>query len=551
MRLPWTIWRFTAGELWKLLLLTTAVVVVVAAFAATVKPMAEGKLGPAEAARFLLLAVPPMLQYVLPFAACFGATLAFHRMAADNELDAARCGGIGFGRLLVPAWATGIVLAAVLAALSGEVVPRFLRLMEEVLREDLPRALERAVDRGEPVMFADTVIYADRVDRLGPDESAGAYEVLVLSRVGVLFTGQDGAVRGEVTAGRAWVWLQPGSGDASTFATVRLERASGHLPGARISGDEYTFSRAVPSAFRDDVKFMSWSRLAKLPSNPDLHGAIESRRRTLAYTIAREEFLAAIDAELRTHGQARLTDESGRRFLVRGSGLERRDDRWIIRPASAGGRVELEIRAEGAAEGGLRRVEADAAHLTSQAADDMLSRRLSLRLHLEQVRVLDGASESGTPPVLIREQSFGGLSPSANPLPGLLSMPSRDLIAESDRRVRAGPNPAISESASDLRRRLRRLTSELVARVNEQAAMSISCLVMVLTGSVTAIRLKTRLPMPVYLWSFFPGLGAVLTVNAGKELAVTMGPPGYVVMWGGIGLLALYSAAVFGSFRRH
>mgnify|MGYP000423281398 CR=1 FL=1 len=38
----------------------------------------------------MLLAMPPMLQYALPFAACFGATLAYHRFAADNEAVAAQ-----------------------------------------------------------------------------------------------------------------------------------------------------------------------------------------------------------------------------------------------------------------------------------------------------------------------------------------------------------------------------------------------------------------------------------------------------------------------------
>src|SRR5688572_29493463 len=131
MRPPRTIWLFISRELWGLILLTTAVVVLIVAFCATVKPMAEGKLGSAEAARFLLYAIPPMLQYVLPFAAGFASTIAFHRMAADNELEAARVGGISYEMLLAPAAAAGLALAAALALISGEVVPRFLRSMED------------------------------------------------------------------------------------------------------------------------------------------------------------------------------------------------------------------------------------------------------------------------------------------------------------------------------------------------------------------------------------------------------------------------------------
>lgn len=593
MRLPWTIWRFTVGELARLVLLTTAVVVLVAAFAATVKPMAEGKLGPSEAARFLLLAVPPMLQYVLPFAACFGATLAFHRMASDNELDAARVGGVGYGALLAPAWGAGLLLAAGLAVLSGEVVPRFLRSMEEIIRQDVTRALVNAVERGESLRIGDVLIFADRVDRLGPDERTGADEVLVLSRVGAIFMDKDGAVDGEVTAGRAWVWLQrgaappppgsapsapggapaatpapatlPPSPGASVLATIRLEQASGDPPGpTRLSADVYTFTQVIPSAFRDDVKFQTWEQLRRLPREPDSHAMIQTLRRALAHVMAREEFIAALDAELRAQRRAKLTGDDGRQVVVYGAGLVRRDDRWMIRPVvqggGGGGRIEVEIRADARSPGGgsaladpgggLTRLAADTAWFTSRPADDMLNRRLALELHLEEVRVLDSASGAGPGPI-DRARTYGSLTPDVNPLDHLLAMPARELLVEAQRRQARGPNPAVADAVWSLNRRLARLGREVTGRVHELAAMAVSCLVMVLTGCVTAIRLKDRLPMPVYLWSFFPGIGAVLSVNAGKEAVQSVGMPGLILLWGGLLGLAIYCLTIYRRIRRH
>ncbi|MFM9995366.1 MAG: LptF/LptG family permease [Phycisphaerales bacterium] len=576
MRFPWTIWRFTVGELARLVLLTSGVVVLVAAFAATVKPMAEGKLGPAEAARFLLLAVPPMLQYVLPFAACFGATLAFHRMASDNELDASRVGGIGFGALLAPAWGAGLFLAACLALLSGEIVPRFLRSMEEIIRQDVTRALVNAVERGESLKIGGVLIFADRVDRLGPDERTGADEVLVLSRVGAIFTDKDGAVDGEVTAGRAWVWLQqgaqapagaaprsaPGPVGGSVLATIRLEQTSGQPPGnARIREGAYTFTQVIPSAFRDDVKYMTWDQLRRLPKEPDAHGTIQTLRRALAHVLAREEFIAALDAELRTQGRAKLTGDDGRHVVVYGSGLARREQGWIIRPAStgaAGGRVEVEIRADarspdaGSADPGrgLTRLAADTARFTSRPADDMLNRRLALELHLDEVRVLDSPGEGGSGPI-DRERTYGSLTPDVNPLDHLLAMPARELMAEAQRRLARSRNSEVAGAVWSLNRRLQRLGREVEGRVHELAAMATSCLLMVLTGCVTAIRLKDRLPMPVYLWSFFPGIGAVLSVNAGKEAVQSTGTPGLVLLWGGLLALAAYTLVVYRHIRRH
>src|SRR6185295_10462720 len=94
VRLPWTIWKHTTLEMWKLLLLTAAVLVTVISFAATVRLTAEGRLGPLDTIKYMFLAMPPMLQYALPFASGFGATLAYHRMSQDNELTAAAGSGI-------------------------------------------------------------------------------------------------------------------------------------------------------------------------------------------------------------------------------------------------------------------------------------------------------------------------------------------------------------------------------------------------------------------------------------------------------------------------
>src|SRR5438046_9534701 len=81
LRLPWTIWRQTFLELWRLLLLTGVVLAVVISFAVSVRLTAQGKLGPLDTIKYMLLVMPPMMQFTLPFAAAFGATLAYHRMS--------------------------------------------------------------------------------------------------------------------------------------------------------------------------------------------------------------------------------------------------------------------------------------------------------------------------------------------------------------------------------------------------------------------------------------------------------------------------------------
>src|SRR5689334_14507743 len=92
--MPVSLWRYVLSELWRLILLSTIVLVAVISFVAAIKPLADGKLAPLETLKFMGLAIIPMLQWALPFAAGFGATLAYHRLSHDNELTAAYAGGV-------------------------------------------------------------------------------------------------------------------------------------------------------------------------------------------------------------------------------------------------------------------------------------------------------------------------------------------------------------------------------------------------------------------------------------------------------------------------
>src|SRR5690606_21767810 len=91
---PITVWTYISVWLWRLVLLTAGILVTVLAFAAAVKFLAEGRLGPLDTLRFMLYSMPPMLEYALPFAGGLAATLTYHRFASDNEAVACQAGGV-------------------------------------------------------------------------------------------------------------------------------------------------------------------------------------------------------------------------------------------------------------------------------------------------------------------------------------------------------------------------------------------------------------------------------------------------------------------------
>ena len=113
--MPGLLTRYMAGELLKTILLTAAVLVAVIAFGTAIKPLSRNLLGGADILKYVMFAMVPMMEYALPFAAGFGATLVMHRLAGDNEIVAMNSCGLSPRRIFRPIF----MLAAVLLLTAG------------------------------------------------------------------------------------------------------------------------------------------------------------------------------------------------------------------------------------------------------------------------------------------------------------------------------------------------------------------------------------------------------------------------------------------------
>ncbi|MCW5774929.1 MAG: LptF/LptG family permease [Phycisphaeraceae bacterium] len=570
---PWTLWRHTTGELWRLLLLTTAVLVTVISFAAAVKPLADGKLGPAEAIRFVLLAMPPMLAYALPFASGFAATLAFHRMAQDNEALAAHAGGVSHGRVLAPAAASGLALAGVLLLLNEWVIPHFLRSMEQVVRQDVTKLMVRSFERGQSVEIGSLMIHADSVVQIDPKtdprlSEMGATQYLVLGGVVFLDIDKFGEVRDEAVVRRAPIVVVPDEdehGRRQSLAWVRPEQGSGVRRDETLILFEQLrpFSFVVPSAFEDDPKFLTFGELRRLRSEPDRMSFIRARTRDLAYHLAERATTDAINDSLASQGRVRLERANGEPIVVRAAGIvwDHPERAWRLIPAREGAMVAVEVWRLGPGGepggGGVTEITADDAWLATHMGGPRLEDRdLTLRMTLRGFAARGAGAEPGTvgeaPGGQLAERVLDNIRPAQNPLPSLLALDAPRLLAIAGPRV-AGerPDPFLIPPTQELKRRLEHLDREITSKQHERWAMATSCFVMVITGAVTALRLRSSLPLTVYLWSFFPALGAVLTISGGQSLVHNTGAPGLLMLWGGVGGLSLYTLGAYRELRKH
>lgn len=564
--LPITLWRHVLGEQARLVLVTCGIVVAVVAFAASIKPIADGNLDPLDAPRFMLFAVVPMLAYVLPFAGGFGTTLAYHRLAQDNETLAAHAGGIGHRSVLLPACAMGLALSVSLLALNEQVIPRFLRSMERMVTRDLARVVVRSVEQGRSVPFGDGVIFAESAQALGGDAASGAYERIVMRGVAFLETpsradGEPIRIDAELFTSAATVWLYHGvdplsSGREGTLALARLGEAvmrrEGDRTMVRVTDSIEIGPTFLPGAFTNDPKFLTFRELAELGDEPERMEFIAWRKREVAYQLARVETFRQLRADLRESGRIRLSKPLGEPVLVEGSDLVERDGRWIVREP-AGGTIEVMVLREGGRVGDARDVtrwRVRSAEITPDLGPTRQERRLALDLHLTRAEVVSAGGGAGVREAL----SFGGLlQPDVDPAV-LGGQPIGTLLAQvEDRLGELGDREGrpLREARDDLVERMGRLEREVLSKRHERLAMSVSCLVMVLTGAVVAMRLRHATPLVVYLWSFFPALAALITINGGQQLVHRLGEAGLPLLWGGNAGLMLYTLIAYRGLARH
>jgi len=545
---PITLWKFLTADLWKRILLTAAILVTVIAFAAAIQPLADGQVGAIDALRFMGLAIVPMLQFALPFAAGFAATLTYHDFAADNEAMACSAGGITYKALLGPATITGLVLAAVIYLLTTTLIPRFFAQIEQLIARDIARLLTTSIERGDSVTLKDLTIHADNVANLGPDAQIGATDRLVLQGVVAVATDKAGNIEVDVTAKRADVWLFRADQDnqPETRIVMQLTDAHGKQAGAgSVDLSQHQLGPwSMPSGVRDRIKTRTAGELRRLYRDPDLRPSIDQRRRELAAQLSARILEAELAEAAARDQRITLVSPESRVDLIT-AGLVRDGPRWSVVPQVPGEPIEIIWREQ---DDGIRRQLAGAAAL--EIAVDPQSAKSKITLLLEQVRFADAQGEA------LRESvTRSELTATIEVPTPFFEQPSAALLGAADNLMHSAPNdPAINPiktQARKLRKNIVRVRHEIIGHQQERFALSAATLIMTILGAILALKLKDSLPLTVYLWSFFPALLALITISGGSNAATDNLILGVTVIWAGVGALALLTLREFVTLRRH
>ena len=539
--MPWRLHRYLLVELLRIIGLTAAVLVVVTAFGAVIKPLATGvPLGPWQALTYVALSTVPMLQYALPFAAGFGATLVLHRMASDNEVAAMAAAGLPYRVILVPVVALAVVLAIVLSVLANTAIPRIYAVMGRVIAGDMVMMLEHSVRNGQPMSIGDMQIWAEGM-RMDESTMPGVTRVQ-LDRVAAARVAPDGAITSDVSARAAVLDMQEFDGVVEV-RMVMEDAVSWDAHGGGLRGFpriEPTRPISVPMPERVEPMAMTRAELIEVAANPSRYPPIAETLQSLRDALDEYDALRNIRERLR-----------GARAL---------DLRSIDRPGHSW-RVEAADLEAGALDGGergirvLQRVDGvlqssfhpELAQVKLQSATGMSAGGVrSIVIAMQDVRVQ--ASDAQVPPNHRAQVDVANLT-----LPGwAASLPLDDgeLIqrAESVSKTDAG----IRQSLRRLRHQQTQLQGQVTSRLWRRWAVGITAGLLPLLGAVLALLLRHALPLTVYMIGFLPGLMDLVLISAGAG-SIRQGHllGGLVLMWSGSGIVLLAIGFAWWRLRRN
>ena len=537
--MPRLLTRYLAGELLKTILLTTLILVAVIAFGTAIKPLSRNLLGGADILKYVFFAAVPMMEFALPFAAGFGATLVMHRFATDNEILAMGASGLSPARIFRPIFALAAVLLLVMLSLVQFLVPMFWSRMESLLAHDVTRLLASAVERGEAFSMGNTRIYADDIVVQEAPDGSTADTRLVLVGVAALQLDSSGTPETEFTA---------------DYATMDLYRLDGRSVLKLVLGDATLFRAGdatlvrLPTAepraldlgrgFRLGVKMLTLPEMYRIKDEP-------TRFPGLAASVGNLDDLLLQDATHRLLADAFATGESIEFRDVT------RDATWRIISHQGVNFEDLLFTIDGPTvetvfpDGRIVRAKGTSLLLEESWRDGEVVFDAEL---IEPVTIDEGLAGSPGFPAKIRNLVVP---------PGRIQFDEDRTLADIVARVRGIDLASIDSTrlrarfestlaAHDLS--VRKLIWDIEGRMQQRLAQACMGPLLLILGSVLAVGMRSSPPLTVYVFAFIPAILDIVLISGGEQL-LRREPDlwGYLLIWSGN--LILGGSCLFAWFR--
>ncbi|MBL4591322.1 MAG: hypothetical protein JKY96_05115 [Phycisphaerales bacterium] len=434
--------------------------------------------------------------------------------------------------------------------------------MQEMVTRDFAQIFVNSLRRGEAASVGKTEIHADAVEEIQPGPNSPVHDLFLLGGVAMVEADEDGRILIDGTAKRAWIEMRPvwsldaedreriGDDDAMVVI-MKFEDMAVNRNGSLGTSESFTSPAIpIPNVFQDNPKFMTSKRMAALRDNPDEMNFVDRNRVTLAREIASHRAFTAMSKQARDSSPLVFHSPSGDTVSVLSGRVRGDPGSWRLDPLGATGSIEIEIIS---ADGRINRLQAMSATIVPETpsadpfAATSLSPGLDFTFTMHEVLVL-GPPNTNTPSTERNEIQLAALRIKPDPLVPLLGMKSKELLQEAEayRSETGVANAAgVIRATGELESTLQNLHREIDSKLNERWAFTAAGFMMVITGAITALRLRNAQPLVVYLWSFFPALGTIMLIAGGQQITQDYGRIGLPFQWSGILLLCIYTASAY------
>ena len=501
---------------------TTIILVVVIAFGAAIKPLSSGSLISGwDTMRYLALAMVPMLQFALPFAAAFSVTISLHRMAQDNEFIAMSVSGQSYLRLLAPMCVFGVTLTITVAILTQSIIPTFIGRMADAMTSDLPRLLANSIKRHTPFVQGDLVIWAEDIyfDTKSNDER------MALEHVAVAKIDGTGRATMYLTASAALVDVQRINNQTSMYVGTRdatqWTRGDGNagiLRGAREG--RLTHAIELQSMSNQRPSSLTRSELLHLKTEPEKYPRVANASAHLRSVMNRLNYLEALQLKFNEADSITcITNPGGRKFVIQATGMKNGKFIPPITVESIRGTGERSIL-----------VPNSATFIVDQLENGDVD---SVTLQMKDVVVGFGeVGENVRGELVVPSCQVEQLTPT--------NIDEQDYLKLLQIAYRSDSKP-VERAVKRLKESVVEMHSNISGRIGQRWAVSFLPLLVILLGSLLAIRFADQMPLAVYAKVFVPAVVALLLIFSGGQMVRDARElSGFTIMWSGnIGLLAL------------
>jgi len=542
----WTLHRYVLRELLKVFTLTALGLTLIFSMGGGLLNLIKiQQVSAGDVAKLLLWFLPLVASFMLPIAALLSAALTYGRLAADNELDACKAGGINILKLLASCVILAVGVCLVTFYLSNFTVPSLIRKIDTIAKRDIQDwVVAQLQDRGY-IRFQNYAVYADDARKLSPEEVAkmvGIQDrriqvVYIRGAAFVEFQGDDPARTG--TASSAVLVFDKRSDPMKLRATLLKVMVFDHTRGQFIGIERQPIEPTqIPTPVRTRLKWFDLKELIYFRDHPEQTPAMQARlrlfRQNLAGCIFYKRFVEAL---LRKPHKAVLKAPWGEYSVTaKAYQIDQESGRPIL----------SDVTIEQKESGQTIIYKADRAVVSVQKATEALV--VTIRLNGKVLRI---SQDNGSPTL---------------PLPSgheLRSVPlPREVISQAnaysdaellDPKVPLPVSRALQRARIGLARELEHVRRQVNAVVHARITLSVSTLVLVLLAAALGIIIRGGHAFTAFGISFIPTVIVVIAITMGRQLAEKAGTVGVGIglMWAVLAAMAVLDGIiVFKVIRR-